>query len=166
VDVVQIAPESLFSSAKDRGPLLKLISAGNQDCQIQAYRLLSNNIRESVKELVVEVALGSQGEMESEIAIEESPIKKVKIEEEIVVLLQNSNHLDESHDYAFLLAWLALFDHFEESSLQLKSIYTSQIQALGLLENSLLPFFFTQTNLQYDPSQWVLDEVYLDGESG
>jgi hypothetical protein len=161
-DIVRISPESTFSAERDIGALVAIIKSGKKQSQILAYRLLSNSIRESVKELVVEVALGGQGEGDGD-ATERVPIKQVKIAPEILAILQE-RPTDEKTDYTLLLAWLAVFEYFEEGSLQLKSIYTSQLQSLGVVEGSLLPLFFAQTELNFDPSRWALDELYLDGE--
>ncbi|UZJ54711.1 hypothetical protein CBS101457_004031 [Exobasidium rhododendri] len=166
--VVRIGPEALFTSAEDVGPLLKIIvQSGEKELQILAYRLLSNNIRERVKEVVVEVALGAKGDEEGGEDGDEGkqttapPPLEIKIADQITSLL-SLEEWQEGDEYALLLAWMALFEYFEESSLPLKAIYTSQIQSLGLVETSLLPLFFAQTQLRLDPSRWALDEVYLD----
>ena len=165
-NVLQFTPESLFTSEADVGPLVERIRVGASQAQMLAFRLLSASIRERVKVLVVEVAVGGQAEGDGDGAEGETgrhmPLAQVKLSDEVVSLLDQPPL--EGSEHAFLLAWLALFEHFEESSLQLKAVYASQVQTLGLVDGSLLPFFFAQTQLQFEPSRWALDEVYLDGE--
>ncbi|PWN53474.1 hypothetical protein IE53DRAFT_165426 [Violaceomyces palustris] len=181
VDLVKEVPSSSFSSPESMSALCKLIrSSPIQEVQVVSYRILSAAVKEQVKELVVETAIGIEESRSSEKEdlignlISEALLSNVResMDAKIPSLIEEAettNHRSEV--FGYLLSWIALFDHFEEASLQLKTRFVSELQREDLVELSLLPCIFSLVGLgaedgrkqkQFDPSKWVIDEVFLD----
>ncbi|MCO5599804.1 hypothetical protein L7F22_053911 [Adiantum nelumboides] len=173
IDIVRSMPANLFK--EDTNKLFRILrSTGSNRFLVTVYRLLAFNVREQVKELVIEAAVSGQQQQQSKEDDEEEngdadqstqkPIiekdpKKLQIPTELTVILQGSQHQNE---LAYLLAWLVTFDFFEESSLELRAAYTSHLQSLRLIDDHLLPFVLSKVSPMGDQGRWALDEVFLD----
>lgn len=168
IDVLRFTPASLFST--DLRQLVQLLqSPALTTLPVVAYRLLAHNIREQVKELVVDAAVGAstlanedqvpdEEDSTAKDAILKSP-KKLQIPSEITAVLESPS---STNDMAYLLTWLVTFEYFEESSLELRAAYTTHLQSLRLIDACLLPFVCRKISATTDVSQWALDELFLD----
>lgn len=174
IDIVRSVPANLFKG--DTTKLFRILrSSGSNRFLVTVYRLLAFNVREQVKELVIEAAVSGQqlkqqeGEGEGDengdadqstqkSIIEKDP-KKLQIPAELIAILQDSK---QENDLAYLLAWLVTLDFFEESSLELRAAYTSHLQSLRLIDDHLLPFVLSKVSPTGDQGRWALDEVFLD----
>lgn len=181
VGIVRLNQVHFFTSGEERSTLCHLLQSPMRAVQSAAYRLLSTSIRSSVKELVFESALEKEGEESVSIKIE-----PVQLLEAVRASLDvTAEDLEEESDgqvnrqvMAYLLAWLAILEHFEEASVQLKSIYASQLQSEGLIGASLLPTLFGLLEPQrsrrgiasgsqgssgpFNPDRYLIDELFLD----
>lgn len=173
-DFVRIMPPKTFQSSEDVEKLCKIIERGpSPDLQVTAYRLLGHSIRERVKELVIEAAVGSKQQEEAEANEDATPIPAappVKVDFMGNLAAMASWPPQHNSSFAFLLAWLALLDHFEEASLQLKATFAGLLQEREAIARSLLPAMLDLTmtasaevnNPPFDPSKWSIDEIFLD----
>ncbi|CAO1635927.1 unnamed protein product [Sympodiomycopsis kandeliae] len=166
-----------FCTAKHTATLCKLLGSPMREVQASAYRLLSGLIRSSVQELVFESALEKEGEERPRIAITGELLALAAKQPGVT-----SQELEESPEVGsavmnYLLAWLAIFEHFEEATVQLKAIYAGELQKEGLLSASLLPCIFSLLEPQkarrqastvgendgpYNPERYSIEEVFVD----
>ncbi|PWN31235.1 uncharacterized protein FA14DRAFT_193136 [Meira miltonrushii] len=176
IDIVRSMPANLFKDDTTKlFRILRSTGTGSNRFLVTVYRLLAFNVREQVKELVVEAAVSGQQSKQEEGEGEEDengdadqstqkPIiekdpKKLQIPAELTAILQDSQ---QENELAYLLAWLVTFDFFEESSLELRAAYTSHLQSLRLIDDHLLPFVLSKVSPTGDQGRWALDEVFLD----
>uniref|UniRef100_V5EW94 E3 ubiquitin-protein ligase listerin n=2 Tax=Kalmanozyma brasiliensis (strain GHG001) TaxID=1365824 RepID=V5EW94_KALBG len=173
VELIRETSDTPFKLQATAGPLCKLlVQSPSHEVQVISYRLLSGAIREHVKELVVESAVDREA-----LATEEGQ-KKLKLPEALVANISDSlsGQLDLLVDdsvarrtaFGYFLSWIAVFEHFEGASLSVKSAFLAEIEKRNLLVESLLPTVFAlvgladETRRPFDPSRFVLEEVFLD----
>lgn len=175
-DFVRFMPPKTFrSDGQDIEQLCTIMERGpSTDLQVTAYRLLSYNIRERVKELVIEAAVGTKKQEEAEAQGEEEtfipapPPVKVDFTGRLSTMVSWPPQYNSS--FTFLVSWLALLDHFEEASLQLKATFAGLLQDSEAITRSLLPAMLDLTmstaieasDPPFDPSKWAVDEIFLD----
>lgn len=168
--------QKAFQSDEYYATFCELLKNPMREVQVAAFRLLAGSIRTNVRELVLESALEKEGDERPRVALAparllESASRRIDVtaedlEEEVELSKQVMS---------YLLAWLAIFEHFEEASVQLKSIYAGQLQQDGLLANSLLPTVFSlleprksrrnkegQMVGPFDPDRYSVDEIFVD----
>ncbi|KAL0957941.1 hypothetical protein HGRIS_000122 [Hohenbuehelia grisea] len=74
---------------------------------------------------------------------------------------------DEPVIFGNLLAWMVLFDLFQDSSQRVKASYVSQLRTMGIISDYLLPNVFHLLSLDEGPNQafkldpWAVDEFYV-----
>lgn len=173
-----------FSTSKYSSTLCKLLGSPMREVQASSYRILSDSIRNAVKELVFESALEKEGNDKVKIELPEQLVSMAR-----KPLNVTGEELEESPEYGsavltYLLAWLAIFEHFEEATVQLKSIYAGAMQRENLLSESLLPTIFTLLEPQrtrrqatttststsssgasegpYNPERYSIEEIFVD----
>ncbi|PWN44482.1 hypothetical protein IE81DRAFT_345709 [Ceraceosorus guamensis] len=171
--LVRRLPDSAFKQEGDETRLTTLLQAPDRRVQLTAYRRLATFVRSRVSDLVVEAAVdpthaGKAAALSAQLTQQCSsapgaglPIADIgRYAEEAVEEPQTT--------LAFFLSWLALFEHFEEASLALKSAFAAQIEQMELLSTGFLPTTFGlmlrkgSTGRPWDPRGWALDEVFLD----
>ncbi|CAO1621228.1 unnamed protein product [Parajaminaea phylloscopi] len=167
--------------------LCSLLRCPMRQVQATSYRMLSRTIRATVQEAIMEMALEQSSDAAEPAA--ESARMSPGLPKVLVSAVQHSLNVtpDEVGEdpslgretLSYLLAWLAIFEHFEEASVQLKSIYANQLQREGLLANGLLPTVFRLVDAQqarrtavpdrgvanvgpFDPERYAVDEIFLD----
>ncbi|KAN0061932.1 hypothetical protein ACQY0O_005927 [Thecaphora frezii] len=173
VDLVREVPSTSFDLCTTAAPLCKLMAHSPvHDVQVVSYRLVSASIKDRIKELVVEAAvdkgLVSDAEKRRKLAFPAALLSNVAdaLDGKLGVLVDEESARRAA--FGYFLSWIAVFDHFEDASLQLKSLFISQLEAGQLVSASLLPSIFALAGLinkdrrPFDPSRWVVDEVYLD----
>ncbi|KAJ1030091.1 hypothetical protein NDA16_001004 [Ustilago loliicola] len=173
VELIRETSDAPFKLQETAGPLCKLlVQSPSHEVQVISYRLLSGAIREHVKELVVESAIDRKA-----LATEEGQ-KKLMLPESLVANVADSlssqlNLLVEEEAarrtaFGYFLSWIAVFEHFENASLTVKSAFLAEIEKRHLIIDSLLPTVFALVGLAdesrrpFDPSRFVLEEVFLD----
>lgn len=173
VELIRETSNTPFRLTETAGPLCKLlVQSPSHEVQVISYRLLSGAIREHVKELVVESAVDRDA-----FASEEGQ-KKLKLPEALVANVSDSlssqlNLLVEEEAarrtaFGYFLSWIAVFEHFENASLTVKSAFLGEIEKRNLLIDSLLPTVFALVGLAddrrrpFDPSRFLIEEVFLD----
>ena len=173
VELIRETSDTPFKLQETAAPLCKLlVQSPSHEVQVISYRLLSGAIREHVKELVVESAVDREA-----LATEEGQ-KKLQLPEALVANVSDSlsSQLDVLVEeesarrtaFGYFLSWIAVFEHFENASLLVKSAFLAEIEKRHLLVDSLLPTVFALVGLAddnrrpFDPSRFVLEEVFLD----
>lgn len=173
VELIRETSDAPFKLQETAGPLCKLlVQSTSREVQVISYRLLSGAIREHVKELVVESAVDREA-----LATEEGQ-RKLTLPEALVSNVADSlssqlNLLVEEEAarrtaFGYFLSWIAIFEHFENASLLVKSAFLAEIEKRHLLIDSLLPTVFALVGLAdesrrpFDPSRFILEEVFLD----
>ncbi|SPO20293.1 related to RKR1 - RING domain E3 ubiquitin ligase [Ustilago trichophora] len=173
VEIIRETSDTPFKLQETADSLCKLlVQSPSHEVQVISFRLLSGAIREHVKELVVESAVDREA-----LATEEGQ-KKLKLPEALVVNIGDSlgSQLDVLVEeqaarrtaFGYFLSWIAVFEHFENASLLVKSAFLAEIEKHHLLVDSLLPTVFAlvgladETRRPFDPSRFVLEEVFLD----
>lgn len=166
--------------------LCRLLNSSMREVQLSSYRMLSGSIRASVQQLIFESALVKNDESED---AKEAARKSIRLPAQLIEAvrlpikatvedLEADSHLCRSV-FSYLLAWLAILEHFEEATVQLKSMYAGEIQREGLLASSLLPTIFRLVDPRrvrktatpstgnvvpepFDPDRYAIDEIFLD----
>lgn len=173
VELIRETSDAPFKLHETAGSLCKLlVQSPSHEVQVISFRLLTSAIREHVKELVVESAVDREA-----LATEEGQ-KRLKLPEALVANVSDSlssqlNLLVEEEAarrtaLGYFLSWIAIFEHFENASLTVKSAFLAEIEKGHLLVDSLLPTVFALVGLAdesrrpFDPSRFVLEEVFLD----
>ncbi|SNX81944.1 related to RKR1 - RING domain E3 ubiquitin ligase [Melanopsichium pennsylvanicum] len=173
VELIRESSNAPFKLQETAAPLCQLlVQSPSHEVQIISYRLLSSAIREHVKELVVESAV------DREALTTEEGQKRLKLPEALVANVSDSlgSQLDVLVEepsarrtaLGFFLSWIAVFEHFENASLSVKSAFLEEMEKRHLLVNFLLPTVFALVGLAdenrraFDPSKFVIEEVFLD----
>ncbi|CDU23237.1 related to RKR1-RING domain E3 ubiquitin ligase [Sporisorium scitamineum] len=173
VELVRETSEAPFELHETAGPLCKLlVQSPSHKVQVVSYRLLTGAIREHVKQLVVELAV------DQELLATEGGQKKLKLPKALVANISDSlsGQLDllveeeaaRRTAFGYFLSWIAVFEHFEGTSLSVKSAFLGEIEHRNLLAESFLPTVFALVGLAdesrrpFDPSRFALEEVFLD----
>ncbi|GAC73853.1 predicted E3 ubiquitin ligase [Moesziomyces antarcticus T-34] len=173
VELIRETSEAPFKLHETAPALCKLmVQSASHEVQVLSFRLLTAAVREHVKELVVESAVDREA-----LASEEGQ-QKLKLPAALVANVSDSlssqlNLLVEEDAarrtaFGYFLSWIALFEHFENASLSVKSTFLGEIESRQLLVDSLLPTVFALVGLAdesrrpFDPSRFVLEEVFLD----
>jgi hypothetical protein len=168
--------QKAFQTDEYYATFCELLESPMREVQVAAFRLLAGSIRTNVRELVLESALEKEGDERPRVTLAPAQLL-VSASRRIDVTAED---LEEEVELSrqvmsYLLAWLAIFEHFEEASVQLKSIYAGQLQQDGLLANSLLPTVFSlleprksrrnkdgQMVGPFDPDRYSVDEIFVD----
>ncbi|GAK62043.1 uncharacterized protein PAN0_001c0240 [Moesziomyces antarcticus] len=173
VELIRETSEAPFKLHETAPALCKLmVQSASHEVQVLSFRLLTAAVREHVKELVVESAVDREA-----LATEEGQ-QKLKLPAALVANVGDSlssqlNLLVEEDAarrtaFGYFLSWIAVFEHFENASLSVKSTFLGEIESRQLLVDSLLPTVFALVGLAdesrrpFDPSRFVLEEVFLD----
>ncbi|KAK0529909.1 hypothetical protein OC842_004094 [Tilletia horrida] len=167
VELIHRIPEAQRASLVSNPDVLTtLLSHRVQQVQVISYRLLSAYIHERVQAAIVEAAVDKEGSAAQEIVILPALVNRAS--QSVDDVLAHVDDISGRHNiFGFLLAWLAILDHFEESSLQLKSVYLAQLQKSDMATSSLLPAVFalmasTQHERPFDAGKVGVDEIFLD----
>lgn len=172
----------------------------SREMQVVAYKLLNAGVSDKVRELVVEAAVGRSNDQDGEEGAESTTQPQLDLtlpasllemvsasvnsstahmlledqlgdddDEEMMADLENARE-GRKAVFGLLLCWMAILDHFEEASLQIRSAYISQIEKLELIEGLALSVF----NLLggkggkggniFEAGKWGIEEVALDGK--
>ncbi|KAE8225708.1 hypothetical protein CF319_g1581 [Tilletia indica] len=168
VDLIHRIPESKRASLVSKPDVLAtLLSHRAQQVQVVSYRLLSAYVYERVQEAVVETAVSLDGST-SVAAATILPALLPKASQNPNSVLEQVDNIDARHEiFGFLLTWLTILDHFEQGSLQLKSVYLAQLQKSDIAALSLFPtvfalFALTQHSRPFEAGRVAIDEVFLD----
>ncbi|KAK0546960.1 hypothetical protein OC846_004159 [Tilletia horrida] len=165
VDLIHRIPESQRASLVNNTEVLAaLLGHRAQQVQVISYRLLSAYVHQRVQDAVVEAAVDKEGATQYEILPELLSTASRTPAEVVAQLDRPATH---HAVFGFLLTWLAVLDHFEEGSLQLKSVYVAQLQKSDMAASSLFPAIFaifaaTQQSQPYNASRFAVDEIFLD----
>ncbi|EPQ26430.1 uncharacterized protein PFL1_06078 [Pseudozyma flocculosa PF-1] len=173
VDLVREVPSKSFDLDVTSAPLCKLMThSAVHDVQVVSYRLLSASIKDRVKGLVVEAAVDkgllSDAEQRQKLSFPAALLDNVadSLDAQLGLLVDEEDARRAS--FGYFLSWIAIFDHFEDASLQLKALFVAELEKRALVSDSLLPSVFALAGLlneerrPFDPARWVVDEVYLD----
>ncbi|KAL9939348.1 hypothetical protein V8E36_002161 [Tilletia maclaganii] len=168
VDLIHRIPESKRAGLVSNPDILAaLLDHRAQQVQVISYRLLSAYIYKQVQEAVVEAAM-DQGAAATATPLAILPALLPKAGTSVHALVDHIDDVTARNEiFGFLLNWLAILDHFEEGSLQLKSVYLAQLQKTDLAGKSLFPVLFalfaaSQHVKPYDASKFAIDEIFLD----
>lgn len=162
VNAGYLLPPSIFKD--DLKDLSEAMNKENLEAfSIFAYRVLVYNIDEKVKELVVEAALGPDGRPSQDTDSTSDILSKPQELQMPAYLLGSLHFTDQCSEFGFLLSWMAVLEYFEESSLELRTLFTSQIQGAKLVETQLLPYVLSKVDQNADASRFCFDEVFLNG---
>ncbi|KAE8204435.1 hypothetical protein A4X06_0g1527 [Tilletia controversa] len=177
VDLIHRIPESKRASLVSEPEVLAtLLSHRAQQVQVVSYRLLSAYVFERVQEAVVEAAVSSDvsaagsgaGTGAATATATILPALLPKASQTPDAVLEQVDDLSHRHEiFGFLLTWLTILDHFEQGSLQLKSVYLAQLQKSDVAALSLFPTLFglfavTQHSSPFDAGKVAIDEVFFD----
>lgn len=120
---------------------------------------------------LLKIASASVNASTAQILLEDqSTIEEVDDEEEIISDLETAQQ-GRKTVFGLLLCWMAIFDHFEEASLQIRSAYLAQIEKMELTQG-LASTVFNLLNGKggrgssnsFEAGKWGIEEVGLDGE--
>ncbi|CAO1626845.1 unnamed protein product [Jaminaea pallidilutea] len=192
VSAIKRSSTDLHSSPMHQETLCKLLSSPVRGVQAAAFRMLTAAVRKNVQEMIFESATemeAQQGEETAGEVIEKKAKTPVQLPSALIAAVSTpvdvtAEDIEEDVGEAasllsYLFAWLALFEHFEESTVQLKSLFSAQVQREGLVERSLLPTIFgllepqrtrkgvvgsasMQEHQPFDPERYAIDEIFLD----
>ncbi|CEH17942.1 Predicted E3 ubiquitin ligase [Ceraceosorus bombacis] len=171
--LVRRLPDSAFKQEGDETRLTTLLQAPDGRVQLTAYRRLATFVRSRVSDLVVEAAVdpthaGKAAALSVQLTQQCSSAPGAGLPIADIGRYAEEAMEEPQTTLAFFLSWLALFEHFEEASLALKSAFAAQIEQMELLSNGFLPTTFglmlrkDSTGRPWDPRGWALDEVFLD----
>lgn len=187
VGVVNKTGSGSFRGTQHSDTLCSLLKSPMREVQVAAYRMLSSSIRSSVQELIFESALDKGDDTEE---AKDQVRASIHLPPRLVDAIRSpvgrsTDDLEEDEELrqatlSYLLAWLAIFEHFEDATVQLKSMYGAELQREGLLGSSLLPAVFQLVDPQrtrrsaapstgnvafggpFDPDRYAIDEIFLD----
>lgn len=160
-------PPKIF--AQDQAALAYMIQSTTTALPLQfaAFRLYTVQTRETVREQVIELAVApDQAPQPLDASFVHSLTRYAPI---------TSAVWDESKSYyglfSFFLQWLAIFEHFTEASLALKSVYAAALEQHSLTGSLLLPSIFAvlggaprneRAIKPLDMTRYAIDDVLLE----
>jgi hypothetical protein len=167
--LVRRLPDDAFEGQE--AALVEALQSRRQCVQLAAYRRLSLCIRSRVAALVLDAALepemaaGASALPDALIGVccMRSKGERVSTSDDEEALPSDQDGSSSPPPLSFFLAWLAVFEHFEEASLSLRSAFAAQLEKRELLESELLPGLFEWMS-PLEMRGWAVEEVYLDGE--
>ncbi|OZJ04481.1 hypothetical protein BZG36_02675 [Bifiguratus adelaidae] len=161
VSAVDVNQNTLLSR-RPLGEISSLLHSMDENVQKTAYILLRRLIRESTQEMAIEAELATGSDDNSQFLIPSELLEIASLD----ALLPSKSH-DREQTFGYLLAWMAIFDYFDDSTFKLKSAQIDQLKERGDIF-SFIPYLFdlleiTSRILITDLSRWDLTEFDVSG---
>ncbi|KAK9723285.1 hypothetical protein K7432_002034 [Basidiobolus ranarum] len=162
---MEIPLELLLSVSNER--LYSLLRVPHESVQKLGYHTLRLVTLENVRETSINLEL----DMDNELAPAKLP---TTLMEHLIHPPSVASYLsgDEEHFihtcnlFGYLLAWMNMYDHFEESSFQVKSHHVDQLREVDALPKLLVVIFELlglNGNATFDLSKWRVDSFQVQG---
>ncbi|KAG2223860.1 hypothetical protein INT45_012733, partial [Circinella minor] len=171
-DLTEDVPSSALFESSDISNIVTLLKSSNEILQKRAFKLLEMQITHIVQELSVRLEFSASNDEENN--------DKVYIDKALFEYMINPPNiskwytlpLDEQalHDvFGFMLAWLLMFEHFNNITFRLKQEYTAQLKDANAV-SKMMPFISKilgvgagQIIQPFDLSLWDINEYEIDG---
>ncbi|RUP46970.1 hypothetical protein BC936DRAFT_146314 [Jimgerdemannia flammicorona] len=159
-------PESLLQNKQPIKELCELLNAPTEAIQKCAFALFQTIVKGTVRDLSVKLEF-TVTEEPTEPKVAEPLFENINHPPDLNALdAPESAHVEEAVEYrvlGFLLSWMLLFDHFEETTFKLKEHYVAQVKEANSIA-VLLPFLFQILGLghaatPFDLSKWEITQL-------
>ncbi|RDB18704.1 E3 ubiquitin-protein ligase listerin [Hypsizygus marmoreus] len=162
LSIIQDLPSSLID--QDSLPkMAHLIIDTSVDVQKMAYQFLKSAAKKRTEYHVIEAGVDSEDSVNAEL-----PIELLQILPHTVSVDGSNADVASQNIFGYLLAWMLLFDLFQDASLKVRTSYIEQLRNLGVVETYFLPNVISLLRLDQGPLKaykldiWAVDEFYVE----
>ncbi|KAL1917410.1 uncharacterized protein VTP21DRAFT_3803 [Calcarisporiella thermophila] len=163
-DLVLATPKRLLLDSEPLGSLCELLGMRDESLQKCAHHLLTLLVHEYSQDASVRLELQAMSDTrDSEAKTAYSEMLPPELLSIVLTLPEHAGEGSEHATFAYFLAWILIFEHFERSTFALKTAYTAHLRDVEALTN-LLYFLFDVLNITgkpFDMSLWEVDTFYV-----